>query len=310
MLSILLLSHRGEGNEIASRLSQDGHVVKFWVSTGFCGAPQEVHKYYEHVETADLIVACSPGVGGLCEQLRSRGKLVLGGGVQDSLTEVGTFAQSVAKLMNLKTEETLKEGISVIPCGWFLGDRWGHTFLAQSYRRLLDGERGPKNDSMGYLVWRAEGMLDSLTSFLASVEYRGFLGVKIELVDDVPYFLGFETSLAGGLVPAVVECSKLKLTDLLMATARGQEVSLRGQDLFGVSVRVLGSTPLYSTDLMSKHIWVHNEAESLGYVTAAGDSPREARRRCYRTIGNATTLDMIYRSDIGAQSIYDWQRRM
>jgi len=310
MLSILLLSQRGEGYEIAGRLCQDGHSVRYWRANGFRGAAKEVHRYEEHVEASDLVVAVDAGTGRICDELRSRGKLVLGGGVQESLSQEGMFPQSVAKMMNLNLEAAPREGISVIPCGWFLGDRWGHTFLAQNYRRLLDGERGPQTDSMGYMAWRAEGMLEQLTPFLASVEYRGFLGVRIELVDDVPYFVRFETGLSGGLIPAIVECAKTKLIDLLLSTARGMDSSLRGQDLFGVSVRILGNQELKSTEVMKKHIWSHDEGESLGYVTAAGDNPREARRRCYRTIGNATTLDSIYRSDIGAQSIYDWQRRM
>lgn len=310
MLSILLLSHKGEGHEIADRLVQDGHVVRFWNQSGFRGTPQEVHRYEDCIEATDLVVAASSRVGGICDSLRERGKLVLGGGVQSTL-ESPEFARMIAKMMNVSTEPPPKEGVSIVVCGFFLGDRWGHTFLAQNYRRLLDGERGPQTSSMGYMVWRAEGLLNHLVSFLSEAQYRGFVGVRIELVDDVPYFVGFETSLSGGLIPAIIECTRTRLDDLLLSTARGQDVSLRGQDLFGLSVKIVSfnAEELRVTDLMARHVWLSPDETSLGYITAAGDTPREARRRCYRTIGNATTLDHVYRGDIGAQSIYDWQRR-
>lgn len=311
MLSILILSHKGEGYEIADRIRQDGHIAKFWIESPEAQAEAKhegllVNRYEEHIEAADLIIATSSRLGGLLEAVRKRGKAVVGGGICRLLDFNPDFALNVANLLGLTLEPPPEEGISLVLCGWFLGDRWSSTYMVQEYRRLLDHERGPTTNGMGWVCWPCSTLLDQLTSFLSGSGYKGFLGVRVEVINGGLYFNGFVTSLAGGILPALMEVTKGRLSDVLLNVAYGREVLTKSK-LVGLSLKVLAynNASLRITDPMRRHVWSHSEQDSLGYITSCGDNPREARRRANRTASNACTIDTIYRSDIGLNCIQE-----
>lgn len=313
MLSILVLSHKGEGYEVANRLKHEGHVVKLWeeqssgrFESGLCGAT-EINRYQDHLETADLVVALSPGVGRTADRIRKGGRLVVGGGIQNLLEDDPGFILCTAKLLGFELQPP-PEGQDLILCGWFNGTDWIETYLVQEYTRLLDRSRGPRTEGMGYVTKKHPELLVNLNSFLASSDYRGFLGVKVVWAGGKLFFNGFITQLNGGLMASIVECTQVRLSDHLYATASGTQGLKRPSDHTGQAVRILAfdhNTQLRLTENASKHVWAHREDESLGFVSAGGDSLREARRRCYRTVSNVCTIDTVYRSDVGFTNIHD-----
>ena len=318
MLSILLLSHKGEGHELIDRLIKEGHHVKYWVETKVDPpvqakhAGQAVDSYTGHLPTTDLVVSFNARNGGRCESLREGGKLVVGGGVQSLVEGNEAFRHSLVKLLDLK-ETNVVDGPRVILCGWFNGKDFLYSYVVQHYSRMLDGERGPSVTNMGYVAKvEPSTILHRIIPTLQELDYRGFFGVELVYSKDQAKLLEFVLNPSGGLLAAISECTNLALGEMLYSVASGnQYIPLRPNGTqYGIAVNIqyLDQMPVKPDDpKVGKHIWESYSPQCLGYISARGEDVREARRRAYRTIANHTTIDALYRRDIGANSIWEWQ---
>lgn len=119
MASILILSVYGSGVPIGLRLAQEGHIVKIWIKEQNARAnldgyrnPSKIQEPRRMLEQYDLVLSDMVGLGPLCEELRSKGKLVLGGGTfNDKLELDREFGLKVCRsLMKVKepTSRTFK----------------------------------------------------------------------------------------------------------------------------------------------------------------------------------------------------------
>lgn len=307
MLSILILSQRGEGNELADKLVSEGNVVRFWVKDpdyrrSEAKHPwQEVDRYEDYLETTDLFLFTSSGFGGLAEELRNRGKMVVGGTIQDVLV-TPEVSDAAARLMSLAmvVPET---GVQASLCGWYDGRHW-ITLLSHRYERMMEGERGPRMN-MGCVVGVEESVLTNLTTIMR--DYRGFIRVGVVLHPDQMYFKGVDASHSSLEVVACCEALRCSLTGLLTSVARGK---LRSTEYpqYGLSLKVIGFSDkalFEPPEAAVKHCWRTYDQYVMGYVSAGGSTPIEARRRAYRTIANSTNIETIYRRDIGCGSIFE-----
>jgi hypothetical protein len=313
MLSILLLSYKGEGYEIIEHLIKEKHHVKYWVEEPdpqIVYKGEKVNRYQDHLETADLVVSLHPRFGRICEELRAGGKVVIGGGVQDLVTSSPVFQTSLVKLLGIIPAVNPK-GPRILICGWFDGQRFVRHYVVQHYHRFLDGERGPLVQGMGYVA-KVEDftMLEDVAMLLRQTGYRGFFGVETVFDGSLDYqLLETITVPSGGLIAAISECEVIPLGHLLFSVASGRHLAHPSSLYYGMSVNVRYFTPpvLETQERAEKHIWRDGDPNSFGYVSARGEDIREARRRIYRTIANNTTIDAIYRRDIGLDSIWDWK---
>ncbi|MBI5037541.1 MAG: phosphoribosylamine--glycine ligase [Candidatus Kerfeldbacteria bacterium] len=99
-------------SDIAWRVAQEGHEVKYWIAEeddrdSADGFVNKVQNWREHTDWADVIVFDDVmGFGDTAQKLRSAGKLVIGGTpYTDRLEEDRTFGQ----------EELKRHGVSIIP---------------------------------------------------------------------------------------------------------------------------------------------------------------------------------------------------
>lgn len=314
MLSVLILSQRGEGYEIGHRLVHEGHFVKLFIAdtevriTSMHERYQQVDRYQEHIQISDLVVVASDGFGALADQLRKNRKLVVGGTLQDVLGRDSILTSAAMKLLDVEYAEEQPNEQTVSLCGWFNGKEFWETFVVQCYERLLESDRGPRMQDMGCLAWRELSMITRLTPILASTSYRGFVGIELGVTPDDSRFKSFRTSISGGELPAIVELMGKPLASTLVVVASGQTRELLHQNQFGIAVKLLAFNPLELTvpEPAQHHYWPHVIEGSLGYISARGISPQEARRRVYRTISNSAPVDVIFRRDIGCSSIWEW----
>lgn len=309
MLSVLILSQKGEGNELADKLVSEGNVVKFWVKdpaerVAIKPSWQEIDRYEEHLATADLCIFTSSGFGGVAKELRERGKMVVGGVLQDVLVKDPGVRDAAIRLMSL-AQVIPSSGVEASLCGWYDGKNW-ITLLSQQYSRLMEGNRGPKLD-MGCVVGVEESLVVNLTPILQSTEYRGFVRVEVVIHPDEMYFKSIDCNHSALEVIASCEALRCSLTNLLTSTARGR---LRSPEYpqYGLSLKILGfssSAKFQPPEAAIKHCWKTYGDHVLGYISAGGSTPTEARRRVYRTAANSTNIDTIYRRDVGCSSIFE-----
>lgn len=311
MLSILILSQKGEGKEIADKLINEGHVVKFWVESPEAEAKraealypwQTIDRYEEAVLTADLCIFTSSGIRGLAEDLRKRGKMVVGGIVQDLLVKDAGVREAALSLMNLPSVST--PGTSISFCGLYDGKTW-FTALAHRYTRLMDGERGPEL-GLGCILTPEGCSLEHLTPILEASGYRGYIGIELTMTSEGVFFEKFNTGIGGLELSAISEVLQQPLGEMLYNLAAGR-LKLDRSLPFGLSIKLLDFSDLGVFNPPSqalKHCWRTFDNYCLGYVSAGGTTPNEARRRAYRTVYNSVNLDTIYRKDIGAGSIFE-----
>ena len=110
-LKFLFVSWESLSGDVAWRLTQEGHEVKYWskdsddadVYTGFV---EKVERWEDHKDWADVIVFDDTGFGKAADALRRSGKLVVGGNeYTDRLEEDREFGQ----------EEMKRVGMTVLP---------------------------------------------------------------------------------------------------------------------------------------------------------------------------------------------------
>ena len=90
---ILLVSKYGETLDIANTMQEEGHSIKFFIEEKGCkeigyGFCPKVTDWKKHIDWADLIIFDYSGYGKICEELRAKGKLVVGGSIYTDLLEL------------------------------------------------------------------------------------------------------------------------------------------------------------------------------------------------------------------------------
>lgn len=311
MLSILILSHQGEGKELAYKLNNEGNIVKLWSENPEAGVKpaqnvypwQEIDQYQKHLETADLVIFTSSRPRGLAEELRRRGKMVVGGTIQGLLVDEPEVREAALRLLQLPNVLP-SSGWPVSLCGWYDGSRWV-CFLSHRYDRLLDGERGPKM-GLGCLVYPEESRLTQLTPMLSTAMYRGFISLDVVMTADDLYFEKFNPYPSLEMM-AVCEAMQTQLGTLLYNVAANR-LHFDRTPQYGLCMKLVGFNNKAVFDPPTpalKHCWKTFDDYYLGCITAGGITVTEARRRAYRTVSNSTNLDTIYRRDIGCNSVFE-----
>lgn len=312
MLSILFLSQMGEGYGLAYQVSKKGHISKFWASgpilepQAIVKRPKVVNRYEDHVESADLIVCCGPGYGGVAEALRERGKMVLGGRVQDLLS-TEEWQVKIAEMLELGYSPDYEASNSIYTSGWFNGQEWLVTFVGYGYNRMLDKDRGPITPSMGVVMGQEdETLLHKLTVFLRESGFVGYLSLKINIDDNnQPLLTEVNPFFDDTTLSASSEILKESLDHVLYRLAKGTDAISFGHQVYGMAVKLgfinISHAKMYPHEGALKHFWPETLPSIVGSATARGFTIREAQRRVYRTVQTLADINLIYRSDIGQE---------
>lgn len=104
----LFVSRWGEILDLAYAIQEEGHTVKLCIEDkaskeiGF-GFVKKVSQWRDHVDWADIIIFDYTGYGAICEELRTSGKLVVGGSEYTDLLELDrNFGQEELKRLKVK----------------------------------------------------------------------------------------------------------------------------------------------------------------------------------------------------------------
>lgn len=319
MASILIISKIGESIDIALRLADEGHIVKMFVEEGtksllLAGRhnPTRVSDPHKMIEQYDLVICDSVGLGAICDTLKEKDKLVVGGSTFcDKLVEedyTHKILYNVLKVEKL-TNEVEEVGISIVSEGWF-NKTWlkpfNHTI---KMKRLMDGGKGPNMGCMGITLWLTSGdkvietMFEPLTPLLEKVNFVGPFTIRSFVTKEQIYFNGFIPTF--NHIQPFCELLKQSLFDFLYGMAIGSVGEINCYYDYSLSVNLLIATQSVNGVVSvpveaKKHVWLTDVNKVVATVTARGQTVRECQRRAYRTIGNIVkSKEVMYRSDIG-----------
>ena len=112
---ILLISKYGETLDIANTMILEGHQVKMYIEEKGCkeigfGFCTKVLDWKKHIDWADLLIFDYTGYGAICEELRNKGKLVVGGSKYTDLLELDR---------NFGHQQLIAHKIKVLPSNEF-----------------------------------------------------------------------------------------------------------------------------------------------------------------------------------------------
>jgi hypothetical protein len=316
---VLLLSKTGTGISTALRLADEGHIVKVYLENGSDDTlnglhnPSRVSDPRRLLEQYDLVLADSAGLGTLCDELRDKGKLVLGGGsFNDKLVDEQYSRKVVNNLLKVGQlrPDLLDIGINLTTEGWFNKTAWlkpfNHSIKA---RRLMDGDKGPNIGCMGLVLWTTDEdkltntLFESLTPLLVKVDYVGPISIKTFVTKKNIYANGFIPYF--NVLPIWTELLKQSLFDFLYSLATDKVVDISCHKDYAIGVYLLlasGNTDgaIAIPDEAKRHVWLTNVNKSFACVTARGQTVRECQRRAYRTVSNIVkSKNVMYRNDIG-----------
>ena len=190
---------------------------------------------------------------------------------------------------------------------------------AKHYNNLMDGGVGP-HASMGSIIWKG-----SVVDRIFSNALNGLDKIFNKLQDNT--FLSFDISISEDKVSVLKFQSYVSLAFMVLYKGNqetlhlDQNINLKDGFAIEITLAVLPfplSIEYKDTELIGinsrniKHLIMHHLTfidkkyrgnGRLCSVTAHGENVRECKRRAYRTIRNLKADGIMYRSDIGAETI-------
>lgn len=306
-MRVLCLSRRGELLPLAEHLSSSGHVVETLIADHECkcrGTSNDPRRLLLNelpnkayiLQTLNTfkpdVVLADRGMGKVADYAREQKLFVWGSSLWSDL--VNSNKEYASKLLDVAGVEPARQPI----VGWWNGSRLSCCSRVKREEGFLAGGAGPKTLEA---VW---------VEPIASTRGLGKLVRTLRrTVFEGPVMLN-ETIEAGFSLPHVAAMSELVVGDLLGAIVDGQNDFIESHAL---ALRI--SLPPYPSDGLGKarkvrpetcarrHCWMIDKGVvggELGWVSSRGDTPRQTRRRVYRTISRLTgeVEELQFRSDL------------
>jgi phosphoribosylamine-glycine ligase len=220
----------------------------------------------------------------------------------------------IKKVLKLKEITPETNGINFLVQGYFNKGTFIKPYLlAFNYTRLMEDNRGPKLSSSGSIVYLIkENKLTSLTLealkvFLSKVDYQGFVGLECVLSEREIFIIGFKLGFIDNITQPFTELLKIPLVAYLdKEKDLIERIEFINTIAIGVTLSISNSFKENKNNLLNvnegarKHVWPIYHSNILAFITARGETIKEAQRRVYRTINNiVTSQDIQYRLDIG-----------
>lgn len=205
--------------------------------------------------------------------------------------------------------------------GFFNGTCFmGASAKTTHYDALFNDDIGPRTP-MGMICEFIDRstVLDDLIGKLRATSYRGPVTAYLEPSGALrDWFAGFSPvayllfeGVAGSISPLFTACVNGIDSDWMPAAKFAAAVRVTLPP-FPYRAKAAETVIQGIDDGNLKHFWPNDlcynqgvysttgESNDLGYLTARGDTVREAQRRVYRTIRNLVAPELQYRTDIGA----------
>jgi hypothetical protein len=316
MLSVLTISQGSEGLPFYRRFQNEGCISKYWSRTGIkYKGVRCVSNYRDTIESSDIVLITSPGMGGLGEEINAGGRVVIGG------TRFGDFLitpDGIKSFLKMLDNKPLEDGIPVSFLGIYRDGTWLlPAYAALTYTRLMDKDKGPYIPYAGNVgMYFKNGLaLDKLFGSVAPLldksGFNGVIEIQTILYEDEFRIMNFQP-FCTPLIFNFIELLIPSLSEYIMNPFIGEE-NFR---LEKVSMGVQLTIPNYEVpkgieviEQAKKHFWKMDEdginsKGVLGWSTAWGKDVVEAYRRTYRTVKKIVKKpDVQYREDIGFKKI-------
>jgi hypothetical protein len=183
----------------------------------------------------------------------------------------------------------------------------------------MSGDIGPRASmgSIGYFgnIDAIDYKMKSFIDSLISSGFRGKVDIQLRLDKDV-WCEGMYFYFNWNTIYALLENTDLSLADFLYNMSIEPEMKIKFKSLWSVQINCgvppfpykmlkQGPTEILGIDSNnSKHLWILNlDSGELLCATGRGKYVREAKRRVYRTLSNISSHEMMYRTDIGANTV-------
>jgi len=190
-LKVLFLSYEACAGDLAYRLKQEGHAVKWYVQSKadrvlYDGFLDHVDEWEPHKDWADLIIIDDVGFGSLADRLRREGKAVVGGSAYTDRLELDR---------DFGAQEMKAAGL-IIPDSWEFGSfEEAIQFVEKKPDRYVVKPSGKaQHDKVLSFVGREEDGKD----VLAILErYRKGWSSKVRTIQIQKHLTGIEVAVGG-----------------------------------------------------------------------------------------------------------------
>jgi len=243
-LRVLLLSQRGSGLGLASRIAAEQHDVDVYIrdsiaATSGDGIVNRPVSWRQVLGKADLVVADSGGFGKYADYIRESGKPFLcGDAVFDELSEDPEKGKALMRRLAIayptkedvaRSKELLKSGVLITLEGWWNGMGWMRPWVyIFNEKSLFPRQRGPIVESMGSTVYAqhkpsklAENTLERAKPFIKRTGYRGPVSMDLLVTKDNVLSMAFRGGFTYDAIEALVEGMSDNVTETLFKTATG-----------------------------------------------------------------------------------------
>jgi hypothetical protein len=303
-MKFLILSSDPTGAILVNRLIQERHEAEL-----FRNIPHAVHF------NPDLVVCCTPHSLSIVRQLSKLGLKILGGTqLQADLELDRAIKEKFCKSFGIRfLKETTKKFIPLSVEIWFAqGEPLYKYFSYIKQTRFLAGDLGVETDCQSIVFWayqnRASEAVErifgnGLFDFLKQIKYSGPFAVDsfISVDDHYPYCYQIYPRLQSHSLYCLTVLLNQDISYLLLRMSELENEKAEPLSLIlenKIIVAVLLSTPPYP---------YKQHGEFLKYVSALGDTPKEARNNLKDKIIEEHIADIPniqFRIDAGKQGEY------
>lgn len=297
----------GDITPTASRIKGEGHRVIFKQEGDVLTSP-----------TPDCILGDFE-TGRVCDGLRKKGYPVVGSSMLGDQLELDSlYGFRIMRLNGIEPLEQELPGVMVEIEAWINKAGVSGILYRFPYTKLCNGDIGP-TVNMGYVMKKGFATDRLYRDSLGRVEetlmkngYTGVIRLRSLVYNGKLYGISFISHFD---ISGLSEIYIGKVNDLIYGIASGVTSSIFLKDYWAVSLSLLLLTNSKYKGMEikginrynEKHLWLYAVEDGkvtsnggiIASVTARGDTIREAKRRCYRTINNIKVNDVIYRTDIG-----------
>lgn len=187
------------------------------------------------------------------------------------------------------------------------------------YEHLMNDNKGPKAfmGSIGYYgdIPEIESKMGPMVNALIMSGFSGKVDFHLKLKNDI-WCDGIHFYFSWNTIYNLLENINLSPSELFCRLSLSQELKIKFHDKWSCQINC--AVPPFPYELSKKHVtkisgidgnngkhlWVTNfKSGELLCATGHGKYVREAKRRAYRSLSNVSAEDIMYRTDIGLETV-------
>ena len=334
-MRFLFISRRGAMLSVAMRVSQEGHIVKFFVNNllyKILGDGLVAKADPNNIDDNDIVIFDEAGLGDYANKIKKHHPVLGASSFADFFNTDAEYKQEVLNRFGIELSDNIKDGEEIYSVGWYNGFNFIRPFYSYFKKtKFMENDLSIDTDCMGCLLWyhKTNNLIKKsfykMRKELKKIGYKGAISVKYVVKEDNVDTKDIHFGFTYDDTYAALEGLRQDFGETLYRMAFDSIKKIRTSSDWLCATRV--SKPPYPfqmankyksvstikgiNDANLKHIWLrdvylddNNEfkcANCDGFiltVTARGLSPYKAFKRTHRTIKNLFIDNLQFRKDI------------